>query len=160
MQTKTQYQMRVRKDLTAKYQDSPLGIGRATEITSYIVNLPSIEAVMEQTKELEALKGYEVISIILIHEDNQEQLGEDFDWENGTSKSEIFLRWIDVNERMPEQGQKVLIYRPFAHEKPHIDPNIKTATYCGNEIWMGSHFEHVITHWMPLIGPPEELPFI
>lgn len=26
MQNKTQYQMRVRKDLTAKYQDLPLGI--------------------------------------------------------------------------------------------------------------------------------------
>ena len=86
MQNKTQYQMRVRKDLTAKYQDSPLGIGRATEILSYTVNLPSIEAVLEQTKDLEALKGYEIISIILIDEDNREHLGEDFDWENETDE--------------------------------------------------------------------------
>ena len=42
-----------------------------------------------------------------------------------SSKAEIGLRWIDINERVPEQGQKVLIYRPFAHEKPHGDPNIK-----------------------------------
>ena len=82
MQNKTQYQMRVRKDLTAKYQDSPLGIGRATKILSYTVNLPSIEKVLEQTKDLEAMEGYEIISIILIHEDNREHLGEDFDWED------------------------------------------------------------------------------
>lgn len=82
MQTKTQYQMRVRKDRTADYQDLPLGIGSATEIISYTVNLPSIEEVLQKTKDLEALKGYEIISIILIHEDNREQLGEDFDWED------------------------------------------------------------------------------
>lgn len=81
MQTKTQYQMRVRKDRTADYQDLPLGIGSATEITSYTVNLPSIEEVLQKTKDQEALQGYEIISIILIHEDNREQLGEDFDWE-------------------------------------------------------------------------------
>ena len=82
MQNKTQYQMRVRKDLTAKYQDLPLGIGSATEILSYTVNLPSIEKVLEQTKDLEAMEGYEIISIILIHENNREHLGEDFDWED------------------------------------------------------------------------------
>lgn len=76
------------------------------------------------------------------------------------SKAEAVLQWIDVNERMPEQGQKVLTYRPFAHEKPHGDPNIKIATYCGEGLWINSHFEHVITHWMSLISPPEELPFI
>ena len=79
---KTQYQMRVRKDRIADYQDLPLGIGSATEITSYTVNLPSIEEVLQKTKDLEALQGYEIISIILIHEDNREQLGEDFDWED------------------------------------------------------------------------------
>ena len=76
------------------------------------------------------------------------------------SKAEAVLQWIDVNERMPEQGQKVLIYRPFAHEKPHGDPKIKIALYCGEGLWINSHFEHVITHWMSLISPPEELPFI
>lgn len=82
MESKNKYQMRVRKDLTAKYQDSPLGIGRATEITSYTVNLPSIEEVLEKTKVFGTMEGYEIISIILIHEDNREHLGEDFDWES------------------------------------------------------------------------------
>lgn len=82
MQTKTQYQMRVRKDRTADYQDLPLGIGSATETRTFTVNLPSIEEVLQKTKDLEALQGYEIISIILIHEDNRDQLGEDFDWED------------------------------------------------------------------------------
>lgn len=78
----TQYQMRVRKNRTAEYQDLPLGIGQVTEIASYTVNLPSIEEVLAKTKDLEAMQGYEIISIILIHEDNWEQLGEDFEWED------------------------------------------------------------------------------
>lgn len=82
MQTKTQYQMRVRKNRTAEYQDLPLGIGQVTEIASYTVNLPSIEEVLAKTKDLEAMQGYEIISIILIHEDNWERLGEDFEWED------------------------------------------------------------------------------
>lgn len=77
-----------------------------------------------------------------------------------TSKAQPIMQWIDVNERMPEQGQKVLIYRPFSHEKPHGDPNFKIATYCGEGIWINSHFKHEITHWMPITSPPEELPFI
>lgn len=81
MEIKTQYQMRVRKELTANYQDLPLGIGKATNITTYTVNLPSIEDVLKETQNLESLKGYEIISIILIDEDNREQLGEDFDLE-------------------------------------------------------------------------------
>lgn len=71
------------------------------------------------------------------------------------AKAQVVREWIDLNERMPEQGQKVLIFRPKAHEKPHEDPNFKIATYCGNDIWINSHFEHQITHWMPLTNPLE-----
>lgn len=72
------------------------------------------------------------------------------------AKAQTVQKWIDVNERMPEQGQKVLIYRPFSHEEPHGDPNFKIATYCGEGIWINSHFEHEITHWMPLLNPSKE----
>lgn len=74
------------------------------------------------------------------------------------AKAQVVREWIDLNERMPEQGQKVLIFRPNAHEKPHEDPNFKIATYCGNDIWINSHFEHEITHWMPLTNPLESNP--
>lgn len=60
---------------------------------------------------------------------------------------------IDIKIERPKVGQKVLIYRPFSHEKPHCDPNFKIATYCGEGLWNGSHFEHKITHWLPLIKP-------
>lgn len=62
--------------------------------------------------------------------------------------------WISVENQMPEQGHKVLVFRPHAHEKPHQDPNYKICTYAGEGIFINSHFEHEITHWMPLICPP------
>lgn len=77
-------------------------------------------------------------------------------WLAWQAKAQAVPNWIDLNERMPEQGQKVLIFRPHAHEKPHEDPSFKIATYCGNDIWINSHFEHEITHWMPLINPLEK----
>lgn len=64
--------------------------------------------------------------------------------------------WISVENQMPEQGQKVLVFRPHAHEKPHQDPNYKICTYAGEGIFINSHFEHEITHWMPLTNPLEQ----
>lgn len=75
------YQMRVRKDVTGNYENLSLNIGSATEITTYTVDLPNIEEVLLETKNLESLKGYEIISVVLIDEDNREHLGEDFDWD-------------------------------------------------------------------------------
>ncbi|AYA02311.1 DUF551 domain-containing protein [Acinetobacter sp. WCHAc010034] len=77
-------------------------------------------------------------------------------WCAWKAKAESIMQWIDINERMPEHGQKVLIYRPFSHEKPYGDPNFKIATYCGEGIWINSHFKHEITHWMPLLNPSKE----
>lgn len=75
------YQMRVRKDVTGNYENLSLNIGSATEITTYTVDLPNIEEVLLETKNLESLKGYEIISVVLIDKDNREHLGEDFDWD-------------------------------------------------------------------------------
>ncbi len=63
--------------------------------------------------------------------------------------------WISIQDRMPEQGQKVLVFRPDAHNHPHKDPNFKICTYAGADIFINSHFEHVITHWKPLESPIE-----
>lgn len=67
------------------------------------------------------------------------------------------MEWISINERMPNQGERVLVYRPHAHEKPYKDPNYKICTYAGEGIFINSHFEHQITHWQ-LITPPIEKP--
>jgi len=63
--------------------------------------------------------------------------------------------WISVSDKMPEQGQKVLVFRPDAHNHPHKDPNFKICTYAGADIFINSHFEHTITHWKPITAPVE-----
>ena len=68
-------------------------------------------------------------------------------------KMQHAYQMIDIRKDKPKIGQRVLIYRPFSHEKPHCDPNFKIATYCGEGLWIGSHFQHEITHWLPLIKP-------
>ena len=71
------------------------------------------------------------------------------------AKAQAVPEWISVQDRMPEQGQKVLVFRPDAHNYPHKDPNFKICTYAGADIFINSHFEHVITHWKPLESPIE-----
>lgn len=71
------------------------------------------------------------------------------------AKAQAVPQWISVQDRMPEQGQKVLVFRPDAHNHPHKDPNFKICTYAGADIFINSHFEHVITHWKPLESPIE-----
>lgn len=71
------------------------------------------------------------------------------------AKAQAVQEWISVQDRMPEQGQKVLVFRPDAHNHPHKDPNFKICTYAGADIFINSHFEHVITHWKPLESPIE-----
>lgn len=88
MESKIQYQMRVRKNVSDTYladaneNDIGLQFSEAIEIKTFTVNLPSIRAVLDETSKLEQLKGYEIISIILIDQANQEQLGAEFDWED------------------------------------------------------------------------------
>lgn len=87
MEAKIQYQMRVRKNVSDTYladaneNDIGLKFSGATEINTFTVNCSSIQAVLDETSELEQLKGYEIISIILIDQDNYEHLGTDFNWE-------------------------------------------------------------------------------
>lgn len=71
------------------------------------------------------------------------------------AKAQAVPEWISVQDRMPKQGQKVLVFRPDAHNHPHKDPNFKICTYAGADIFINSHFEHVITHWKPLESPIE-----
>ncbi|BFM36208.1 hypothetical protein [Acinetobacter towneri] len=88
MELKNQYQMRVRKNVSDTYladaneNDIGLQFSDVKEINNFTVNLPSIQAVLDETSKLDQLKGYEIISIILIDQDNYEHLGSDFNWEN------------------------------------------------------------------------------
>lgn len=71
------------------------------------------------------------------------------------AKAQAVPEWISVEDRMPEQGQKVLVFRPDAHNHPYKDPNFKICTYAGADIFINSHFEHTITHWKPITAPVE-----
>ena len=70
-------------------------------------------------------------------------------------KAQAVPEWISVEDRMPEHGQKVLVFRPDAHNHPYKDPNFKICTYAGADIFINSHFEHAITHWKPITAPVE-----
>ncbi|MEG1695811.1 MAG: hypothetical protein RRZ32_00400 [Acinetobacter sp.] len=81
MEIKTKYQMRVRKNVELTEAMKALGAGSVTEIQTFTVALPTVQAVLEETSKIESLKAYEIIAIILIDTDNAEHLGEDFDWD-------------------------------------------------------------------------------
>lgn len=66
------------------------------------------------------------------------------------AKRDAEKQWTSISDQKPEQGQKVLLFRPHANKKPHGDPIVKIAKYIGDGLFIGSHFEHLITHWMPI----------
>ena len=58
--------------------------------------------------------------------------------------------WIDVDEKLPEERQVVLLYIPRYN-------NISTG-YLDSEGNLQRHCEHIIgvvTHWQPLPSPPQ-----
>jgi hypothetical protein len=64
------------------------------------------------------------------------------------------MNWISVDERLPPNGQRVLLYR--------IDCTITVGYFVGHkinkEVWR-SHdlmwpYQYPPTHWMPIPDPP------
>jgi hypothetical protein len=82
---KKKYQVRIRKDLTGSelHKDACnlLGACVATEIQTLEGKFESLADAFEKMKDVKELAEFEIISIILIDEDNREQLGEDFEWD-------------------------------------------------------------------------------
>lgn len=63
--------------------------------------------------------------------------------------------WVACSERMPEEGSKVIVFRPRADESN--DPPVKTATYKGGrEYYHGFDCYCEPTHWMPLPAAPQQ----
>lgn len=61
--------------------------------------------------------------------------------------------WVSVDDRLPENTQEVLAYRPDAHLEPACDRNIKICKYLAiHKTFIGSM--HEVTHWQPLPSPP------
>lgn len=63
--------------------------------------------------------------------------------------------WVACSERMPEEGSKVIVFRPRASESN--DPPVKTASYKGGrEYYHGFDCYCEPTHWMPLPAAPQQ----
>ena len=82
---KKKYQVRIRKDVTLspEIQESLalLGGGTATQIETLYGNFESIHEAFEKMANMPEMAEYEIISVILYHSDNSDQIGEDFDWD-------------------------------------------------------------------------------
>lgn len=63
-------------------------------------------------------------------------------------------RWIPVSERLPEVGQRILVYC----ESKTIKMHVTTCTYMAGRFGSKQFSRHVrnVTHWMPLPEPPKE----
>ena len=64
-------------------------------------------------------------------------------------------RWISVSERLPKDGEDVLVYWNNGREHRIIPTNYDDG------VWFDCIFDNVmddknITHWMPLPEPPKE----
>lgn len=76
------------------------------------------------------------------------------------------MNWVSVNERLPEDGQGVLVYLAVdgiftrkGLEIGHYDtsePHFSGGWWVGDGIWLDN--ENLVTHWMPLPPPPVATP--
>jgi Protein of unknown function (DUF551). len=57
--------------------------------------------------------------------------------------------WVSVKERLPENGQRVLVYYRIGETCDITETRYVAGRYIG--YWGGG-----VTHWMPLPEPPEE----
>lgn len=67
-------------------------------------------------------------------------------------------RWIPVTERLPDEGQEVLVASPCPNS---ATPNIDIASWSeeGQQwpVWREADCGHIEpTHWMPLPAPPTD----
>lgn len=59
------------------------------------------------------------------------------------------LRWIPVNERLPEHGWHLAYGPTIKMEVLHF--------HCVEEVWSSERYYNIeVTHWMPLPEPPKE----
>ena len=72
-----------------------------------------------------------------------------------SSSKQLASKWIPVTERLPEVGQRILVYC----ESKTIEMHITTCTYMAGRFGSKQFSRHVrnVTHWMPLPEPPEEV---
>ena len=85
----------------------------------------------------------------------EELICEVADEHNARLDSEDKLRWIPVTERLPKEGEFVLVYGDLYPNK-HDGGVIAVSKRMDWNYWQGFGRERNITHWMPLPQPPKE----
>ena len=73
------------------------------------------------------------------------------------------VRWIPVEERLPEENVTVLAFNADPHAEKYVLARYRTIVYLGRywcqfdqeyDSWCASCWK--VTHWMPLPQPPKE----
>lgn len=68
------------------------------------------------------------------------------------------MEWISVKDRLPDEGQFVIMY--FARQNGYNIGDYKLAnTWQGKKLKFvpfNSWWDDAVTHWMPLPEPPKE----
>ena len=72
-----------------------------------------------------------------------------------TMAAEEKPRWIPVTERLPKEGEFVLVHGNLYPNK-HDGGVIAVSKRMDWNYWQGFGRERNITHWMPLPQPPKE----
>lgn len=69
------------------------------------------------------------------------------------SMKERIPEWISVKDRLPETDKSVIVFVPMSHEEQDI------GYYQRGKWWDGRDegFDEDVTHWTPLLPPPEPL---
>ena len=62
------------------------------------------------------------------------------------------MKWISVNDRLPERLETVIVTGGIAYYLPKEDV---WMTITG-ERWPGKPIQWIVTHWMPLPVPPSD----
>lgn len=62
-------------------------------------------------------------------------------------------RWISVKERLPDKRGKYLVYGYLPLSNLNV---FEIATYENDGKWWTAARTEIITHWMPLPGPPKQ----
>lgn len=76
----------------------------------------------------------------------------------GQNKQLLERRWIPVEERLPETeswGASKVVLGIVQNESGYPPPNPCFCVYLGNQQWTIRGRMATITHWMPLLEPPE-----
>lgn len=74
---------------------------------------------------------------------------------DGETVIEFVPRWIPVTERLPKEGEFVLVHGNLYPNK-HDGGVIAVSKRMDWNYWQGFGRERNITHWMPLPQPPKE----